>query len=53
MSKLMQPPADHPLEDKQISITGSENAEESLSNTEESSDKLTKPNLEEIRTAGF
>ena len=49
----MQPPADHPLEDKQITISGSETAEDSLSNAEESSDKLTKPNLEEIRTAGF
>lgn len=53
MSKPTQPPVDHPLEDTQISISGSEPAEESINSAEESSDQLAKPNLDEIRTAGF
>ena len=53
MSKPIQPPADHPLEDKQITISGSESADEALNSAEESSDQLTKPNLEDIRTAGL
>ncbi len=53
MSKPTQPPADHPIDENQMTISGPESADETLKNAEESSDRLAKPNLEDIRTAGF
>ncbi len=52
MSKPNQPPADHPLDDKLTIITDSE-SDDALSNSEDSSDRISKPNLDDIRTAGY
>ena len=53
MSKPTKPPVDHPIDDKQVMISNSKSIDESMHSAEESSDQITKPNLEDIRTAGF
>ena len=53
MSKPIQPPVDHPLDDKQVMLSNSKSVNKSMQSAEESSDQITKPNLDDIRTAGF